>query len=122
MLEKKKINKLKLTDVEVGGRPHLSVFGNDVDDQRVAQQSNQHDEAEEEGDQPGVREEGVLSSSLLFLSLPAPPQRQVRLGAVHPEMFAGVPGLLGRVHADRAMEGRRCREGERCGGLSLWEA
>lgn len=94
----------KLTDVEVGGRPHLPVFGNDVNDQRVAHQSNQHDEAEKEGDQPGVREERVLSSSLVPVTLPAPPQRQVRLGSVHPEMFGGVPGLLGRVHGNRVME------------------
>lgn len=95
------------------------MFGNDVNDQRVAHQSNQHDEAEEEGDQPGVREEGVLSSSIVFVTLPAPPQRQVRLGPVHPEMVGGVPGLLRRVHSDRAMKGRRCRDGQRCGELNL---
>lgn len=116
----KKKQKSKLTDVEVGRRPHLSVFGNDVNDQRVAHQPNQHDEAEEEGDQPGVREEGVPSPPHVLVPLHAPPQRQVRLGGVHPEMHAGVPRLLGRVqHGDGGTKGARRW---RCGGLSFWEA
>lgn len=79
--------KKDLTDVKVGGRPHLSVFRNDVNDQRVAHQSHQHDEAEEEGNQPGVREERVLSFPLIFVALPASPQGRVCLGSVRPEMF-----------------------------------
>lgn len=92
------------------------MFGNDVNDQRVAHQSHQHDEAEEEGDQPGVREEGVLSCPRVLVTLPAPPQRQVRLGPVHPEMLARVPGLLGWVQ--HGEERRRDEDVEKVRGVS----
>lgn len=103
LLEKHIHTHKELTNVEVGGRPHLSVFGNDINDQWVANQSDQHDEAEEEGDQPGVCEEGVLSPFLIFVTLPVSPQRQVHFRSIHPKMFSGVPGLLRRVHGDGAI-------------------
>lgn len=91
---------LFLTYVEVGCRPHLPVFGNDIYNQRVAHQSNQHDEGEEEGDQPGVCEEGVLIIFLLLI-FPVSSQREVCLGAVDPYLLGGVPELLRGVHCDR---------------------
>lgn len=51
---------LKLTNVEVGRSSHLSVLGDDIDDQRIAYEPYQHDEGEEERHQPGVRQERVL--------------------------------------------------------------
>lgn len=79
-----------LTYVEVGCRPHLPVLGNYINNQRVAHQSDQHDKGEEEGDQPGVCEEGVLIS-LLLLIIPTSSQREVRLRAVDPNLPGGVP-------------------------------
>lgn len=76
------------------------MFGNDINNQRVAHQSDQHDEGKEEGDQPGVREEGVLLSFVL-LTVPASSQREVCLGAVDPDLLGGVPGLLGGEHRGR---------------------
>lgn len=95
---------------EVCGRPHLPVFGNDIDDQGIAHQPNQHDEGKEEGHQPGVCEEGVLLSILLIVGA-ALPLGEVRLGAVDPEPLRGVPQLLGRVHrgAARSVVERKVR-------------
>lgn len=86
---------------EVCGRPHLPVFGNDIDDQGIAHQPDQHDKGEEEGYQPGVCEEGVLLSILLIVGA-ALSLGEVRLGAVDPELLGGVPQLLRRVHRDAA--------------------
>lgn len=86
---------------EVCGRPHLPVFGNDVDDQGIAHQPDQHDEGKEEGHQPGVCEEGVLLSILLIAGA-ALSLGEVRLGAVDPELLCGVPQLLRRVHRGAA--------------------
>lgn len=78
---------------EVCGRPHLPVFRNDIDNQGIAHQPDQHDEGEEEGHQPGVCEEGVLLSILLVVRA-ALSLGEVRLGAVDPELLCGVPQLL----------------------------
>lgn len=108
----------KPTYVEVGCRPHLPVFGNDIDDERIAHQSDQHDEGEEEGDQPGVREEGVLLCVLLIIT-PVSSQREVCLWAIDPGLLCGVPGLLRGVHFDwmrmrfvREVKSRGAEEGE----------
>lgn len=90
----------KRTYVEVGCRPHLPVFGNDINNQRISHQSDQHDEGEEEGDQPGICEEGVLISFVLII-IPTSTQGEVCLGAIDPELLSGVPGLLRGVHCDR---------------------
>lgn len=98
------------TDEEVCGRPHLPVFGNDVDDQGISHQPDQHDEGKEEGHQPGVCEEGVLLSILLIVGA-ALSLGEVRLGAVDPELLGGVPRLLRRVHrgAARGVVARKVR-------------
>lgn len=77
------------------------MFGNYINNQRVAHQSDQHDEREEEGNQPGVREEGVLISFLLLLHNPMSSQRDVCLGAVDPDLLGRVPVPRGGVHCDR---------------------
>lgn len=74
------------------------MFGDDIDDQRVAHQSDQHYEREEERDQPGVGEEGVLLS---FLFVPTSAQRVVHIGAVEPELLGGVPEVLRGEHCER---------------------
>lgn len=93
-----------LTYVEISCRPHLPVFGNYINDQRVAHQPDQHDEGKKEGDQPGVCEEGVLLSfllPLLLLPVDTSSQREVHLGAVDPDLLGGVPRLFREVHCDR---------------------
>lgn len=42
------------TYIKIGDGLHLLVFGDHVDDQRVPDQADQHNEAEESGDQPGI--------------------------------------------------------------------
>ena len=117
---------LSLTDVEVSRRPHLPVFGDDIDDQRVAHQTHQHDEGEQEGHQPGVGEEGVLVPVLLFLVVvaPASSQREVHpLRAVEPDLLGGVPRLLGGEHSDRMAARDGVREwvlGRRSGVWEEW--
>lgn len=104
---------------EVCGRPHLPVFGNDVDDQGIAHQPNQHDEGKEEGHQPGVCEEGVLLSILLIVGA-ALSLGEVPLGAVDPELLCGVPQPLRRVHrgaARRAVERKVRAKTLRDGGV-----
>ncbi|TNN67503.1 V-type proton ATPase proteolipid subunit [Liparis tanakae] len=61
---------------------------------------SQHDEGEEEGDQPGICEEGMLIFFLLLIS-PMSSQRDVCLGAVDPDPLGGVPEVLGGGHCDR---------------------
>lgn len=108
---------LLLTYVEVGGCPHLSVFGNDINDQRVSHQSDQHDEGEEQRNQPGVGEKRMLISFRLctvwMFSL-----REVCFRSVDPDQLGGVPQLLGGVHGAGAM--RRCKRSERKTEGSRW--
>lgn len=74
------------------------MFGYDINNQTVAHQSNQHDEREEEGDEPGICEERVV---IPFLhTIPTSSQGEICLGAIDPELLSGVPELL-RVHCDR---------------------
>lgn len=100
-----------LTYVEVSGRPHLSVFRNHIDNQRVADKSNQHDEREEQRDQPGIGQEGMLISFLLIL-VQMHPSGDVALGSVDPHLLGGVPEPVGGggvhgVRAEGGMGGRR---------------
>lgn len=79
--------KLKLTNVEVGSRPHLPVLWDYIDDQRVPYESHQHDEREEKWHQPGICQERVLA----FLHLV---QGQVPRGIIQQHLWR-VPHLAG---------------------------
>lgn len=75
------------------------MFGYDINNQTIAHQSNQHDEREEEGDQPGICEERVLIPVLLII-IPTSSQGEICLRAIDPELLSGVPELLRGVHCD----------------------
>lgn len=95
------IHACMLTNEEVSGRPHLPVFGDDIDHQGIAHQPDQHDEGKEEGHEPGVSKEGVLISIVLTADCTSS-LGDVRLGAVHQQLLGGVPELPRRVHGATA--------------------
>lgn len=90
------------TNEEVSGRPHLPVFGDDIDDQGIAHQPDQHDEGKEERHEPGVGQEGVLTVSIILTAEDTFSLGEICLGAVHPQLLCGVPELLRRVHGATA--------------------
>lgn len=83
---------VSLTYVEVGGSPHLPVFGDYIDYQRVPDEPHQHDESEEERHQPGVRQEWVLPLLRIL-------QRSIQLRRIEPHQDCRIPHVW-REHLD----------------------
>lgn len=77
------------------------MFGDDIDDQGITHQPDQHDESKEERHEPGVGQEGVLISLILTVGTAFSPG-EICLGAVYPELLGGVPQLLRRIHGATA--------------------
>lgn len=78
------------------------MFGDDIDDQGIAHQPDQHDEGKEERHEPGVRQEGVLTVSIILTAEDTFSLGEICLGAIHPQLLCGVPELLRRVHGATA--------------------